>query len=838
MEAAGLMDTFPCLVIRGICDYADSHKNDRWQPYAAATAAAYAKDLLLEMAPKAVRAAGTSLRGNQHWMVPRNVNKIFTGRSEILEKLRLAFLSESEMQKTFVIAGDGGIGKSEICLNFANKYRKSFWGIFWIDTSSRSSAKQAFLDVAKLCGVNLETFEQVRTWLSNAQHSWLLIIDNADDATIDYAEFFPPGINGNILLTTRNPQCIDAHATVGSEILDYLGLEDAKRLLFQAAGIAATLWKDRYEAAKRIVQTLGSHTLAIIQAGAYIKQGFCSLEDYPTRFRQQQDQLLRFHPTQAQSTYKSVYATFEVSVTHMKSSGDQAATNALRLLGILAFVHFEEISESIFLRAWDEIVMIDKKSDEGSQDKSHYLSEVDLSRLPWVKRQANGIVMDHAAWHESMIMLESYSLVKSNNSAENSWFSMHPLVHAWSKLRPDLESRRNGWKAAGSIIALSMRGLHYQMFFERLRSHIRAYLDHPIIGYMEEMPDAELYQTFICICWLLENLLENSRLANLVQILDKVKERIGATERVSLEIQHLVAVSHSRNRLFGRAVLLLEHVVERQKRWMKSENSDVLDSQYNLAKAYHGNGQVKKAGELLEHMIKIQQRSLKPDDESLLKSQYELAKVYQSTGQVERAVKLFEHVVGIRKRLLEPQHPYLLTYRDNGQVKRAIKLLENVVENNATILEPEYPDRLASKHQLARAYHDNGQIKSAVELLETVVKPQATTLGPAHPGRLASEHELARAYHQNEQVKMATELLKNVVRIKARFLEPEHPERLKSEYVFARALFSNREYTKAAKLLEKVVENQDRILEPQDPFAVNSRNLLAEVYRHMEIKES
>src|SRR3984885_558091 len=46
MEAAGLMDHFPCVVIRGICDYSDTHKNDMWQGYAAATAAAYAKELL------------------------------------------------------------------------------------------------------------------------------------------------------------------------------------------------------------------------------------------------------------------------------------------------------------------------------------------------------------------------------------------------------------------------------------------------------------------------------------------------------------------------------------------------------------------------------------------------------------------------------------------------------------------------------------------------------------------------------------------------------------------------------------------------------------------------
>ena len=51
MEAAGLTDILPCLVVRGICDYSDSHENKRWQKYAAATAAAYAKELLLTALP-------------------------------------------------------------------------------------------------------------------------------------------------------------------------------------------------------------------------------------------------------------------------------------------------------------------------------------------------------------------------------------------------------------------------------------------------------------------------------------------------------------------------------------------------------------------------------------------------------------------------------------------------------------------------------------------------------------------------------------------------------------------------------------------------------------------
>lgn len=59
MEAAGILNNFPCLVIRDICEYSDSHKNKAWQEYAAAVAAAYAKELLVFVQP-------TELQGERH----------------------------------------------------------------------------------------------------------------------------------------------------------------------------------------------------------------------------------------------------------------------------------------------------------------------------------------------------------------------------------------------------------------------------------------------------------------------------------------------------------------------------------------------------------------------------------------------------------------------------------------------------------------------------------------------------------------------------------------------------------------------------------------------------
>ncbi|GES63346.1 WD domain protein [Aspergillus terreus] len=81
MEAAGLMNHFPCLVVRGVCDYADSHKSKEWQGYAAVVAAAYARDLLCQIVPQRVQAerkACEVLDGiqNQLHNVSKNVDNI------------------------------------------------------------------------------------------------------------------------------------------------------------------------------------------------------------------------------------------------------------------------------------------------------------------------------------------------------------------------------------------------------------------------------------------------------------------------------------------------------------------------------------------------------------------------------------------------------------------------------------------------------------------------------------------------------------------------------------------------------------------------------------------
>src|SRR5277367_2680828 len=80
------------------------------------------------LALDAVAANYAEPAGNVHWMVPRTVNSLFTGRSQLLDRIQSAFrvdnASGTKGQKRFVITGLGGQGKSEICLKVATLMRE------------------------------------------------------------------------------------------------------------------------------------------------------------------------------------------------------------------------------------------------------------------------------------------------------------------------------------------------------------------------------------------------------------------------------------------------------------------------------------------------------------------------------------------------------------------------------------------------------------------------------------------------------------------------------------------------------------------------------------------
>ncbi|KAF3937773.1 hypothetical protein ABW19_dt0204807 [Dactylella cylindrospora] len=135
MEAAGLMDELPSLVIRGICDYSDSHKNKIWQPYAALTAAAFAKELILQLPPRGSNKGGrapeiklslpTAVGATFGSYMDQHEPECLPGtRTDLLNRL-IQWAEDPEGKCMFWLNGMAGTGKSTISRTISRYFQEN-----------------------------------------------------------------------------------------------------------------------------------------------------------------------------------------------------------------------------------------------------------------------------------------------------------------------------------------------------------------------------------------------------------------------------------------------------------------------------------------------------------------------------------------------------------------------------------------------------------------------------------------------------------------------------------------------------------------------------------------
>lgn len=157
----------------------------------------------------------------------------FVAQDAAMSQLREALLPASiheARRKVFVLHGLGGIGKTQLAVEFARKHQASYTAVFWIDGSTEEKLRQSIGDLASRLPQNqisekLRCYSQeqcsdvdgfvneVLEWLSQPlNNQWLLVFDNVDrefsassedQEAFDVRNYFPEGDQGSILITSR-----------------------------------------------------------------------------------------------------------------------------------------------------------------------------------------------------------------------------------------------------------------------------------------------------------------------------------------------------------------------------------------------------------------------------------------------------------------------------------------------------------------------------------------------------------------------------------------------------------------------------------------------------------
>jgi hypothetical protein len=100
-----------------------------------------------------------------------------------------------------------------------------YWGVFWIDASTCDSIRRCLTQIAVILQVEKD-IDSVKRVLANTSHVWLLVFDNADDPDLSVAPYFPAGDRGDIIITSRNPECRQYH-TVGWREIGGMSYDDS-----------------------------------------------------------------------------------------------------------------------------------------------------------------------------------------------------------------------------------------------------------------------------------------------------------------------------------------------------------------------------------------------------------------------------------------------------------------------------------------------------------------------------------------------------------------------------------------------------------------------------------
>jgi hypothetical protein len=195
---------------------------------------------------------------------------------------------------------------------------------------------------------NVESFQREMT---NTAHTWLLVFDNADDPSVPLTRYFPAGGRGDVIITSRNPDC-QQYSTVGHEEIGRMARDEAHSLLSKTAYGELQVTEDIATDIGRLVDALGCLALAVVQAGAYIHKTKYSPAKYLLIYDRRYKELLSFVPLHSGTDYKhTVYTTWQVSIDAIASTPGDASAGALKIVRLVCFLHYDQIPLEIFFRA-------------------------------------------------------------------------------------------------------------------------------------------------------------------------------------------------------------------------------------------------------------------------------------------------------------------------------------------------------------------------------------------------------------------------------------------------------------------------------------------------------
>ncbi|KAL8318561.1 hypothetical protein RB597_005713 [Gaeumannomyces tritici] len=643
--------------------------------------------------------------------IPFPRNEALVKRGGIFSELERLLPSRAESQ-TAALWGLGGSGKTQVALEYAYRrwHNSAPCSVFWVHADNEATFTQDYQSIAKKLRLpanlqNEELLAAVRDRIE-AEPSWVLVLDNADNlglfgvgwrtpgasgqphrTTTDYApknlrQFVPRGPTGTVLWTTRDERI------AGSLVVARQTINVARMEAGEAVKLLETMRNQAIDDAERdnaseLLAELDWLPLAISQAAAYMRRTRTPIKEYLSKLKggKRRWRILRASEPDVHrrcEVSNSILETWNISIEHIRQENEMA----YNILHILAFLDNQNIPEQMMKKAAKHFESRRAQSSD-SEDDSDGEDDSDSEDEDAI---------------DAITRLREFSFLSLRASDWGRAYEMHKLVQEAARYR--LRAKKDEKFFAKEALRIAD-----DLFPERRR---------------ELWEEAEKY------------LVHAQRVGESAELCGK-EEAAALLTRVS---DYLYDRGRWREK---------EPVDERayglRKKVLGDKHPDTIRSMAELATTYGCQGRYDEAEKMHMEVLVLRRDVLGDKHPDTIRSMAELATTYSCQGRHNEAKKMRVEVLALRRDVLGDKHPDTIrsmadlatTYHNQGRYNEAEKMNVEMLALRRDVLGDKHPDTIRSMYGLAFTWNSLGRYDEALALMDDCVWLRSRVLGPNHP---------------------------------------------------------------------------------------------------------
>ena len=771
------------------------------------------------------------------WNVPSR-NASFTGRAAMLEQLRDHLLRGMAVVMPQALHGLGGVGKTQLALEFAHRFRADYDLVWWVAAEQEEFIQSAMAEIAPALGIRRgenteEAAEAVRESLrlGRPYKRWLLIFDNAEDP-VKLAPHLPQGA-GHVIITSRNPAW--STLAVPVEVDAFSRAESVEHLTNRVSGLDE-------DAATRVAQLLGDLPLAVELASAWLETTGMPVTEYLSLL---ENQLAQWLDENRPVDYPlSAAATWLVSIDRL---GHQWPA-AVRLLELCSCFSPEPISMRLLygegtikhLLQYDPALQERMLLARIIREIGRYaLAKVDQGRSSiQVHRLVQAVIRDSMSEekqreteHEVHRILVGGRPPTGNTDNPDNWGSYRDI---WPHLGP---SNANG------CVEEPVR----ELLVERVRYlWLRG-------EYEDAMATARRLEAF----WLRDRGIDDRQLlylqfhiANVLRsqgdfaaaleidraVLARQQAKPKGDEDVhTLMTSGSLAADLGATGDFAGSLQLAQDTYERFRNLFGEDYPYTLFAATNLSDALRLSGHFFRARELDAETLEFRRSVLGDTHPLTLNSAANLARDMREAGNFRESTSLLRVTLDQYLETLFADHPESLrtasslavSLRKQGAHEEARQLSSTTLEQYRQVYRPDYPDALACSINLACDLSALGEYDQALELADRTMAAYLSSRGPEHQYSLVCANNRAIYLRSVGRLDEALEVSQQTLQALNRSVGDRHPHALACSINLANALADSGRLAEAEALERSTLEGFTTLLRANHPDTLFSAANLA-----------